>query len=58
VLVIRTPCAFLVVVVERESMLCFLLINFIDDIEIDSLAADLVHGNKVAMHKLSYAPQF
>jgi len=30
-----------VVVVEEESMLCFLLINFIDDREIDGLVADL-----------------
>ena len=30
-LVIRIPCAFLVEVVEGESMLCLLLINFIED---------------------------
>ena len=29
-LVVSIPCAFLVVVVERESMLCFLLINVIE----------------------------
>ena len=31
-IVISISCAYLVVVAERESMRCLLLINFIDDI--------------------------
>jgi len=34
-MVISIPCAVLVVVLERESMHCLLLINLIEDIEID-----------------------
>jgi hypothetical protein len=52
-LVISTPCAFLVVVVEGASMLCFVLINFIGDGEIDGLAADLVSGIFAAANNLS-----
>jgi hypothetical protein len=33
-----------VVVVEGESMLCLLLTNFIEDIEIDELDSDLASG--------------
>ena len=37
-------------------MLCFLLINFIDDEEMDGLAADLVPGIFVVANNLSYTP--
>ena len=40
-LVSSIPCACLVVVVEKESMLCLMLNNFIEDIEIDELVSDL-----------------
>jgi len=53
-LVISTPCAFLVVVVEGASMLCFVLINFIGDGKIDGLPADLVSGIFAAANNLSY----
>jgi hypothetical protein len=43
-LVSSIPCACLVVVVEGESMLCLLLTNFIEDIEIDELVSDLASG--------------
>ena len=41
-LVIRIPCAFLVVVFQGEILPCLLLINFIEDLEIDCLLTDLV----------------
>jgi hypothetical protein len=39
-LVISIPCAFLVVVFEGFSMLCFLLITFIEDLKIDGMLVD------------------
>jgi hypothetical protein len=36
-LVISIPCVFLAVVCEGVYMPCFLLINFIEDMEIDGL---------------------
>ena len=41
------PCAFLVVAVEGESILCFLLINFIVDMEIDMLVSEVTSGISV-----------
>jgi len=39
-MVISIPCVFLVVVFEGFSMLCFLLITFISDLEIDGMLVD------------------
>jgi len=55
-LVVSIPWAFLVVVVERESMLCFLLINIMEGREIDGLVTDLAFGIFVAL-SVSYSFQ-
>ena len=44
------------VVVERESMLCFLLINIMEGREIDGLVTDLASGIFVAL-SVSYSFQ-
>ena len=54
ILVVSIPCAFIVVVVDRESVLCFLLTNFMEDREIHGLVADLVSGIFVAAKNLPY----
>jgi hypothetical protein len=41
---ISIPCAFLVVVVEGNSMLCFLLINFIRDIDEGEAVTEALPG--------------
>ena len=55
-LVVSIPWAFLVVVVERESMLCFLLINIMEGREIGGLVTGLASGIFVAF-SVSYVFQ-
>ena len=55
-LVSSIPCVSLVVFVEGESMLCFLLIIFIVYTQIDALVSEFASGISVTTNNLSYTP--
>jgi hypothetical protein len=56
-MVISVPSgAFLAIIFEGESMLSYLLINFIKDIEIDGLLVELECGINIPQYYFSHTP--